>query len=351
MCRLQCLGFKVRWSAPSFLPLKLDMFNQFASQSTRFFSDRTVRFGSFFLLALGCGIFGQPILSAISPSNNAVGSLNLNGGIFEFMRSGNLAERIEWSPTIVACILFLVGIVGFLLQPLYLRPRSKSHPSPSKRSPSKPVRSKEVFSSQSASASEFLPSVALPLIDRLVITPQSIVASTCRSIDAVPEIEFVSRTVESFNHLLVQSKADIIVLTRSEITLEASEVILGIQRLQDGNFDVITPQRSAIKSSRNELMGDQSTQDSNSSSLSSSPALHHFICDVFGLHRSERTSIAQTQHQTDTNTSPDCYIVRREALLSILNLSQWTFSDVPTDIQVNPLSASVTPHPKGLTRV
>ncbi len=355
MCRLQCVGFKVRWSAPSFLPLKLDMFNQLASQSTRFFSDRTVRFGSFFLLALGCGIFGQPILSEISPSN-AVGSLNLNGGMFEFMRSGNLAERIEWSPTIVACILFLVGIVGFLLQPLYLRPRSKSHSSPSKPSPSKPspserVRSKQVLSTQSASASEFYPSVALPLIDRLVITPQSIVASTCRSVDAVPEIEFVSRTIESFNHLLVQSNADIIVLTRSEITLEASEIILGIQRLQDGNFDVITPQRSSIKSSVNASMGDQSTQNSDSSSLSSSPALHHFICDVFGLHQAELTSVSQTQHQTDTNTSPYCYIVRREALLSILSLSQWSSSDVLTDIQVTPLSEAVTPHSKALTRV
>ena len=344
MYRIHYIGFKVKWPAPPFLPLKLDMFNQIASQPTRFFSDRTVRFGSFFLLALGCGIFIKPTLSAIS-SANAVGSLNLNGGMFEFVRSGNIAERIEWSPTIVACILFLVGIVVFLLQPLYLRPRSKSHPSPLKRSPSKRTRSEQVFTNQSASVSEFSPSVALPLIDRLVITPQSIVASTCRSVDAMPEIEFVSRTVESFNCLLVQSKADIIVLTRSKITLEASEIILGVQRLQDGNFDVITPQRSSIKSSVNASMGDQSTQDSNSSSLSSSAALHHFICEVFGLHQSELASIAQTRNQTDTNTCSDCYIVRREVLLSILNLSHWSFSDVL------PLSESVTPHSKTLNQV
>ena len=55
------------------------MFNQFASLPTRFLSNRTVHFGIFFLLALGCEVFGQSILSEMSLSN-VVGSLNLNGG-------------------------------------------------------------------------------------------------------------------------------------------------------------------------------------------------------------------------------------------------------------------------------
>ena len=314
------------------------MFNQFASLSTRFLSNRTVRFGSYFLLALGCGVFGQSMLGEMSPSN-AVGSLNLNGGLVEFVRSGNPTTSVQWSPTMMACILFLVGIAVFLLQPLYLRSRSKSHSSPSKR-----VRSKRAFSSQS-------PSATLPLIDRLIITPQSIVASTCRSVSAVPEIEFVPRTVENFNQLLVQSTAAVIVLTRSEMTLNASEIVLGVQQLHHSNFDVITPQRSSAKSSAMSLMGNQFTQDSNSTSLNSSPALHHFLCDAFGLHQSELTSTVQPQNQTDTDTSPDYYIVRREALLSILNLSRWSFSDVLTDIQITPLSKPVTPHLKVLTRV
>ncbi len=308
------------------------MFNQIASKSTQFFSNRIVRFGSFFLLALGCGIFGQSMLSELSPSNS-IGSLNLNGGLFEFTRSGSFDERMKWSPTMIGCILFLVGILGFLLQPLYLRSR---RPSPSKQTSSKRVSSQQFPSQQSAPIPEFYPSVMLPLIDRLVITPQSIVASTCRSADAVPEIEFMPRTIENFNQLLVKSTAAIIVLTRSKMTLQASEIILGVQRLQDSCFDVITPQRSAIRG--------QSTQDLNSDSLDASPALHHFICDVFGLHQAELTSINQTQNQTDTNTSFDCYIVRREALLSMLNLSRWLSSDVLTDIQIAFPSKPVAPH-------
>ena len=326
------------------------MFNQFASYSTRFFSNRTVRFGSFFLLALGCGVFGQALLGEMSPSN-AVGALNLNGGLFEFMRSGSPATSAQWSPTMIACVLFLVGIVGFLLQPLYLRSPSKPHSSLSKYSSSKHSSSKRVRAKQTPS-NQAHPSIVLPLIDRLIITPQSIVASTCRSAEAVPEIEFVPRTVESFNQLLVQSTADVIVLTRSEMTLDASEIVLGIQQLHHSNFDVITPQRSIVNASTK----DQFTQDSPSGPLNSSPALHHFLCDVFGFHQAgfhqaEPKSINQTQNQADTNTSPDCYIVRREALLSMLNLSQWSSADLITDIQIVPPSRPKTPHLRVLTRV
>ena len=341
------------------------MFNQLSSQSTRFFSNRTVRFGSFFLLALGCGVFGQALLGEMSPSNT-VGALNLNGGLFEFMRSGSSATSAQWSPTMMACVLFLFGIVGFLLQPLYLRSPSKPHSSLSKYSSSKHSSSK--YSSSKHSPSEHSPServrttqtpsdqaypfIVLPLIDRLIITPQSIVASTCRSAEAVPKIEFVSRTVESLNQLLVQSAADVIVLTRSEMTLDASEIILGVQQLCHSNFDVITPQRAIVNAST----GGHFTQDSPSSSLNSSQALHYFICDIFGFHQAgfhqvEPTSMNQAQNQADTHTSPDCYIVRRKALLSMLNLSRWSSSDVLTEIEITPPSQPVTPHSQVLTRV
>ena len=314
------------------------MFNQLASQSTRFFSNRTVRFGSYFLLALGCGVCGQSVLG--NPSlDNAVGSLNLNGGLFEFVRSGSPTQSLQWSPTMVACVCFLVGIAGFLLQPLYLRSQSKSFPSSSKR--------KSLNRSVSRSGSHR--SVVMPMIDRLIITPQSIVSSTCRSVNAVPEVEFVPRTMESFNQLLVKSTAAIIVLTRSEVILDAAEIVLGIQRLEHSNFNVITPQRSSEKSSIKSSIKEQSTQDSDSSLPNSSLALHHFLCDTFGFHQanldpSKSTPIAQPQNQIDAQTNPDYYIVRREELISILNLSQWSWSDVITDIQIErrPSSPSVS---------
>lgn len=303
------------------------MFNQLAYQSTRFFSNRTIRFGSYFLLALGCGVCGQSILS--NPSlDNAVGSLNLNGGLFEFVRSGSPAGSLQWSPTMVACIFFLVGIAGFLLQPLYLRSQSKSFPS----------LLKNKLLNRSVSRSGSHPSVVMPVIDRLIITPQSIVSSTCRSVNAVPKIEFVPRTMESFNQLLVKSTAAVIVLTRSEIVLDAAEVTLGIQRLEYGNFDVVTPQQSSERASTNSSIKEQSTQGFDGSLLNSSLALHHFLCDTFGFHQasfdqSKSTSIVQPQNQINTN--PDCYIVRRETLISMLNLSQWSWSDVITDIQID----------------
>ena len=313
------------------------MFNQFASLSARFLSSRTVRFGSYFLLALGCGVVGPSMLGGIS-SSNAVESLNLNGGLFEFVRSGSPATSVQWSPTMVACVVFLVGIVGFLLQPLYLRPRSKS-----RRSQSKYNLLKRIFSTQLASVSASHPSIVPPLIDRLIITPQSIVASTCRSVEAVPEIEFVPRTVESFNQLLVQSTADIVILTRSEMTLGASEIVLGIQQLQNSSFDVITPQRSLAKG--------QFNQDSNNDSPNSSPALHNFICDVFGLHQTDLKSTVQTRNKAHDETSSDYYIVRREALLSILNLSQWSSTDFLTNIKITPPSQPIKSHLRVLTRV
>ena len=318
------------------------MSNQLASQSTRLFSTRTVRFGSYFLLALGCGVCGPSILSNTS-LDNAVGSLNLSGGVFEFMRSGSPTQSLQWSPTMVACVFLLVGIAIFLLQPLYLRSRSKSIPSLSKH--------KSLNRSVSRSSSHV--SVVMPVIDRLIITPQSIVSSMCRSVDAVPEIEFVPRTMENFNQLLVKSTAAVIVLTKSEISLDAAEIALGVQRLEWSNSDVITPQRSSESVSKMSSMKEQSTQDSDSSSLNSSLALHHFLCDIFGLHQAnfdqtKSISIVQPQNQSDAQTNPGCYIVRRETLISILSLSQW--SDVITDVQIDRPSSPSVPHLRVLTR-
>ena len=312
------------------------MFNQLAPQSTRFFSTRTVRFGSYFLLALGCGVYGHSILG--NPSlDSAVGSLNLNGGLFEFVRSGSPQNSLQWSPTMTACVFFLVGIAGFLLQPLYLRSRSKSSPSSSKQ--------KSLNRSVPKSSSH--QSVVMPMIDRLIITPQSIVSSTCRSVNAVPEIEFVPRTMEGFNQLLGKSTAAVMVLTKSGTILNAAEIILGIQRLEHSKLDVITPQRSLENRSMNSLIKEQFTQDSDSSFSSSSLVLHHFLCDTFGFHQanldpSKSTSIVQPQHQTNPN--PDYYIVRRETLISMLNLSQWSGSDVLSDSQTMAPSLPSVPH-------
>ena len=320
------------------------MFNQPASQSTRSFSSRTVRFGSYFLFALGCGVCGQSVVRNAS-LDNTVGSLNLNGGLFEFVRSGSPAESLQWSPTMVACVCFLVGIAGFLLQPLYLRSKSNSLPSRSKHKPL----------NRSVSRSSFHQSVVMPVIDRLIITPQSIVSSTCRSVNTIPEVEFVPRTMESFNQLLVQSNAAVIVLTRSEIILDAAEIVLGIQRLAHSDFDIIMPQRSSEKASISSSVKEQSTQDLDGSLPSSSLALHHFLCDTFGFHpanlnQAKSTSIAQPQNQIEAQTNPDCYIVRREALISMLNLSQWSWSDVITDISIDRPSSPSVPHRRELTR-
>ena len=314
------------------------MFNQPASQSTRLFSNRTVRFGGYFLLALGCGVCGQFILNKTS-SDHAVESLNLDGGLFEFVRSGSSVGSLQWSPTMVACVFFLIGIAGFLLQPLYVRPRSKSRPIPSKHK----------SLNQSISRSSSNRSVVMPAIDRLIITPQSIVSSTCRSVDAVPKIEFVPRTMKGLDQLLGKSTAAVIVLTRSEIILDAAEIVLGVQRLEHSSFDVITPQKGSTKS----LTKEQCNQDFDGSLLNSSLALHHFLCDTFGFHQdnldqSKSTSIAQPQNQTNPN--PDYYIVRREALISMLNLSQWSWSDVLTDIQTTTLNPPSVPHLKVLNR-
>ena len=317
------------------------MFNQPASQSTRLFSNRTVRFGGYFLLALGCGVCGQFILNKTS-SDNAVESLNLNGGLFEFVRSGSPAGSLQWSPTMVACVCFLIGIAGFLLQPLYLRPRSKSLP----------ISSKHKSSNRSVSRSSSHRSAVMPEIDRLIITPQSIVSSAYRSVDAVPEIEFAPCTVEGFHQLLGKSTAAVIVLTRSEVILDAAEIVLGIQQLEHGNFDVITPQQSSKEASKKSLTKEQSTQDFNGSFLNSSLALHRFLCDAFGFHQAnlDRKSTSTVQPQSQTDTNPDCYIVRRETLISMLNISQWSWSDVLTDIQTTTPSSHSVPHLKVLNR-
>jgi hypothetical protein len=158
-------------------------------------------------------------------------------------------------------------------------------------------------------------SVNLPLIDRLVITEQAIVATTYRSLETSPEIQFVSRDVQQFTQLVMKSQADVIVLTGPTLTLQSSEVMLGVQRLQRNHLDLVMP---GISSPAEVAVVD---------SAQSHPALYHFLSDSFELQQVSPEgsgAVDSGQSQSDPLESADCYIVRREALVSMLNLWEWT---------------------------
>jgi hypothetical protein len=198
-----------------------------------------------------------------------------------------------------------------LLHPLYFRFQSVLHSRLSAKSSwvaSTPLSQKNQHS------------LNLPLIDRLVITDQAIVATTCRSLKTSSEVQLVSRDVKQFTDLVMKSQADVIVLTGPTMTLQSSEVMLGVQQLHRNPLDLVRPGTPSP------------TEATESEPTQSYPALYHFLSDSFEVRQvSPEGSGAVTsgpsnspQSNSPQSESGDCYIVRREALISMLHLWEWT---------------------------
>ncbi len=284
------------------------MLNHPASPSVTWRSNRLRRTGFYFLFSLGCAIFGPLLLGPATLAQSAE-TLHLNGGVLEWVGAAP-AEKSTLTPLVICCILFLIGIVIFLLQPLYLKQNSRSRSTSRSKFDAKQASRSTVTSSNhdvSPDSSDSL-ELVLPMFDRLVITPLSIMASTCRSAHSAPEIRSVPRTLPQLTQLLEDSLAEVIVLTGREMTLDASEVVLGIQRLHRNNLDVVTLQSGSF--------GDR-TEDPES--LRS--ALYDFLC-----HTLENSQIdgSGTSYGMGHRTG---YIVSRKALIAMLRLSQGSVAD------------------------
>jgi hypothetical protein len=289
------------------------MLNYLVSQSRFFRFDRSLRTKLYVLLALGGTVCSQLLFGTTAMAQTG-DSLHLNGGMVEFIQAAP-AGKLEVTPLAICCLLGLVGTAAFLLQPLYLTSSSNSNSqakSPS-RSLSNSTDTNLSIPQASSQASPPLcqPTIVLPLFDRLVITSKSIVASICRSIESSPEIQCVPRTPQYLTHLLEGSAADVIVLTGPHITLKSADVILGIKRLQDEpDLDVVMSQTHA-------------SIDRVYAKDSSLPALYHFLQTRFERH-CENSEDLETAVAVDPPDDQDCYIVRREALLSMMHLRQWS---------------------------
>ncbi len=284
------------------------MLNDLASRSHLVRSNRPLRNGFYFLLTLGCAVCSQPLFEVGSLAQNA-DSLYLNGGVVEFMQSAP-ANKLEVTPVMVCCLLGLMITVLFLLQPLYLTSNSRF------RSNSTVARAKRSNTIESNQASQ--PTIVLPLLDRLVIMPQSIVASTCRSMASSPQIECVPRTPTQLTALLERSVAEVIVLTGPNITMKLSDVVHGIQRLQaQPDLDVVMPQ---IRSSFDRVYARES----------SLPALYQLLQTTFDLQQGDSAAVevAVAAAVAHPLRDQDCYIVRRDGLLSLLNSHQWSTDDL-----------------------
>jgi hypothetical protein len=280
-------------------------------------SNRLLRTGLCFLLSLGYAICAPLLFSSASLAQK-VDTSRLKGGVFE---SGGVspAETPTLTPVVICCILFLIGIVIFLLQPLYLKKKSQPRSQATFKSNSKQASRSNVTSSNHG-VSPVSPEAILPLFDRLVITPRSIVASTCRSAHSAPEIRCVPRTVTQLTQLIEGSVAEVIVLTRREMTLDASEVVLGIQRLHQNHLDVVTP-------------GSGSFVDRTDDSESLQAALYHFLYDALEIRQIDGSQLPSEKDEVlcplddDRASHRTCYIVSRNVLLSMLRLSQWSVAD------------------------
>jgi hypothetical protein len=111
--------------------------------------------------------------------------------------------------------------------------------------------------------------------------------------------------------LLSRSQSEVVVLGGSEMTLKSPEISLAVNRLKSEGLEVVT----AMSPRSGQLYSSAGT-------MPSYPALYDFLSDSF--------EVRQTDHRVRVSRLQDsaCYIVRREMLLSMLSLWEWSAADV-----------------------
>lgn len=280
------------------------MINRMTPQFSIFIPNRLIRNVFYCLSALGCAIGGHAVIrqSVFFP---ILDLFKFNGGFFGLIQSGS-AQRLEWTPSVVGCFFMMSMVVLFLLQPLFALKRSSNYSL--KRSLNRSLKQSSSSLKRSLTRRSTSNLVTSSMTDWVVITDQAIAVGRSQGPMTVPsKLSSFPQNVHQLSVLLSRSQSEVVVLGGSEMTLKSPEVALMVNRLKSEGLEVV----SAVSPQLGQPCSSAGT-------MPSYPALYDFLSASF--------EVRQTDHRVRVSRSQDsaCFIVRREVLLSMLNLWEWS---------------------------
>lgn len=285
-----------------------------SSQSKLHFPLRIYRFIRYFVATVSCFVLIQILQNVIASAQTST-SFSSSTGNTELSRSISNTS-FEITPLSISCVVILMMVVMFLLQPIHVYFSQSSTPKTITPIPllNIPVLSDQTFN---PSPLQHLKPHQFPSIDRLIFTDQSIISTTFHSLESVAEVQLLPLSSQSLTQLIERSMAEVIVLMDNSMQLDSLDMTLGIRHLWDNHLDAVKP-----KSLSPEIVEKRMDQGSDNPY----PELHRFL----NIMISDRTmTSSMPYHETssrkglESSSGHHCYIVRRSVLLSLLKRWEW----------------------------